>query len=109
MNKYKGVPGLRKLYIFQFAKNHKYVNLGVYPEIDPENIAYPKLLTVKCPFSILDITKLQKSTMKSSWGVGCAGGAYNTRTTSWPILDYTRYMRYAASLYFSQLSEIVPT
>ena len=62
----KGVPGLRKLCIFQFATNDENVNLGVYPESDPENIAYPNLLTGKCPFRTLDITRVQKSTMKSS-------------------------------------------
>ncbi len=53
------------------------MNLGVYPESDPENIAYPNLLTVECPFRILDIKRLQKSTMKLSYGgVGGARGAY---------------------------------
>ena len=33
----KGVPGLRKLYIFQFATNDENVKLGVYPGSDPEN------------------------------------------------------------------------
>ncbi len=66
----KGVPFLRKVCIFQFVTNDENVNLGVYPESDPENIAYPNVLTVKCPFRILDITRLQKSTMKSS----CMGG-----------------------------------
>ncbi len=56
----KGVPGLRILCIFQFTTNDENVNLGVYPESDPENIAYPNLLTVKCPFCILDITRLRK-------------------------------------------------
>ncbi len=72
----KGVPGLRKLCIFQFTTNDENVNLGVYPESDPENIACPSLFTVKCPFHILDITRVQKSTMKSSWGGGGARGAY---------------------------------
>ncbi len=49
--------------------------LGVYPESDPENIACPSLFTVKCPFRILGITGVQKSTMKSSCG-GVARGAY---------------------------------
>ncbi len=70
----KGVPGLRILCIFQFVTNDEYVNLGVYPESDPENIACPSLFTVKCPFRILDITRVQKNTMKSScvcvWGGG---------------------------------------
>ncbi len=43
----KGVPGLRKLCIFQLATNDENVNLGVYPESDPENIACPSLFTVK--------------------------------------------------------------
>ncbi len=63
--------------IFQFATNDENVNLGVYPESDPVNIAYPSLFTVKCPFRILDIIRLQKSTMKSSCvGGGGARGAY---------------------------------
>ncbi len=62
----KGVPCLKILFIFQFATNDENVKLGVYPESDPENIACPNLLTVKCSFRILDITRLQKSTMKSS-------------------------------------------
>ena len=64
----KGVPGLRKLCIFQFVINDENVNLRLHPESDPENIAYPNLFTVKCPFRILGITRVQKSTMKSSWG-----------------------------------------
>ncbi len=36
--------------------------IWVNPESDQENIAYPNLLTVKCPFRVLDITRLQKST-----------------------------------------------
>ncbi len=36
----KGVPCLTKLCIFQFATNDENVNLGVYPESDPENIVY---------------------------------------------------------------------
>ncbi len=68
----KRVPCLRKLCIFQFVTNNENVNLRVYSESDPENIAYPDLLTVKCPFCILDITRLQKSTMKSS----CGGGVH---------------------------------
>ncbi len=68
------IPGLRKLCIFQFTTNDENVNLEVYPESDPENIACPNLLTVKCPFRILDITRLQKSTMKSSWGGGVHEG-----------------------------------
>ncbi len=63
----KVAPGLRKLCIFRFATNDENVNLG---GVDPENIAYPNLLTVKCPFRILDIPRLQKSTMKSSCGWG---------------------------------------
>ncbi len=75
----KGVPGLRKLCIFQFVTNDENVNLGLYPESDPENIAYPKLLTVKWSFHILDITRVQKSITKSSWGGGGARrGAYLT-------------------------------
>ncbi len=70
----KGVPGLRNLCVFQFTRNDENVNLGVYPESDPEKIAYPNLLTVKCPFRILDITRLQKSAMKSSCGGGGGGG-----------------------------------
>ncbi len=76
----KEVPGLRKLCIFQFTiANDENVNFGVYPESDPENIACPNLLTVICPFRILDITRLQKSTMKSScggwgWGLGVHEG-----------------------------------
>ncbi len=79
----KGVPGLRILCIFQFARNDENVNLGVYPESDPENIAYPSLFPVKCPFRILDITRVQKSTIKSScggWGVGCTRGLSSPRT-----------------------------
>ncbi len=57
MNK-NGVPGLRKLCIFQFATNDENVDLGVYQKSDPKNIAYPNLLTVKCPFRILGITKV---------------------------------------------------
>ncbi len=68
-----GVPGLRKLCIFQFATNDENVNLGVYPESDPENIACPSLFTGKCLFRILNITRVQKSTMKSSWGGGARG------------------------------------
>ncbi len=68
----KGVQGLRKLCIFQFATNDENVNLGVYPESDPENIACPSFFTVKCPFRILDITGVQKSTIKSS--CVCVGG-----------------------------------
>ena len=77
----KGVPGLNRLCIFQFATNDENVKLRVYPKTDIENIAYPNLLTVKCPFRIvlLDITRLQKSTMKSTCagrGGGVARGAY---------------------------------
>ncbi len=72
----KGVPGLRKLCIFQFVTNNENVNLGVYPESDPENIAYPSLFTVKCLFRILDIIRLQKSTMKSSCVCVCGGGVH---------------------------------
>ena len=44
-------------------------NLEVYPESGPENITYPDLFTVKCPFRLLGITRVQKSTVKSSlWG-----------------------------------------
>ncbi len=57
---------------FQFAANDENVILGVYPESDPENIACPSLFTVKCQFRILDITRVQKSTMKSS--CVCVGG-----------------------------------
>ncbi len=71
-----GVPGLRKLCIFQFTTNDENMNLWVYPERDPENIAYLNLLTVKRPFGILDIIRLQKSTMKSSCVRGGARGAY---------------------------------
>ncbi len=42
----EGVPSLRKLCIFQFTTNDENVNLGVYPESDPENIAYPSLFPV---------------------------------------------------------------
>ncbi len=70
----KGVPSLWKLCIFQFTTNDENVNLGVYPESDPENIAYPHLFTVKCLFRILDIITLQKSTMKSSCVCVCGGG-----------------------------------
>ncbi len=66
----KGVAGLRKLCIFQCATNDENVNLGVYPESDPENIACLSLFTLKCPFRILDITRVQKSAMKSSCGRG---------------------------------------
>ncbi len=77
----KGVSGLRKLCIFKFATNDENVNLQVYPESDPENIAYPSLFTVKCPFRILDIIRLQKSTMKSSCGGGgCTRGLSSPRT-----------------------------
>ncbi len=75
----KGVPSLRNLCIFQFMTNDENVNLGVYPESDPENIAYPNLFTVKCPFCILDIIRLQKSIMKSIFfffWMGGARGAY---------------------------------
>ena len=43
------------------------MNLEVYPERDPEKITYSNLFTVQCPFRILGITKVQKSTMKVSW------------------------------------------
>ncbi len=70
----KGVPGLRKVCIFQIATNDENVNLGVYPESDPANIAYPNLFIIKCLFHILGLTRAQKSTMKSScvcvWGGG---------------------------------------
>ncbi len=80
----KGVPGLRKVCIFQIATNDENVNLGVYPESDPE-LAYPSLFTVKCLFRILDIIRLQKSTMKSSCGRGGgARGAY----VAHELLDY---------------------
>ncbi len=73
----KEVPTRRKLGIFRCARNYENVNLGVYPESDRENIACPSLFTViLCPFRILDITRVQKSTMKSSWGGGGARGAY---------------------------------
>ncbi len=75
----KEVPFIRKLCIFQFATNDENVNFGMYSESDPENIAYTNLLTVKCPFRILDITRFQKRIMKSScvcvWG-GDVRGAY---------------------------------
>ncbi len=74
--KNKEVPARRKLGIFRCAINYEYVNLGVYPESDPENIACPSLFTVKCPFRVPDITRVQKSTMKSSCG-GRAPGALN--------------------------------
>ena len=77
----KGVPGLRILCIFQFATSDENVKLEVYPESDPEKIACPNLLTVKCPFRILDIIRLQKSTMKSSWGGGHTRGLSSPRTT----------------------------
>ncbi len=46
------------------------VNLGMYTESDPEKTAYPNLFTLKCPFSILDITRVHKSVMKSICGGG---------------------------------------
>ncbi len=52
----KEVPGLRKLCIFQSVTNDENMNLGVYPECHPENIAYPNLFTVKCSFRTLGIT-----------------------------------------------------
>ena len=48
----------------------------MYAESVPENISYPNLFTVKCPFRILSITRVQKSTMKSRLGGGGAPGAY---------------------------------
>ncbi len=86
----KGVPARRKLGIFRCARNDENVNLGVYPESDPENIAYPSLFPVKCPFRILDITRVQKSTMKSSCvcgGGGCTRGLSSPRTiiSSFPL------------------------
>ncbi len=73
-----GIPGLRKLCIFQFATSDENCNLGVYPQSDPENITYPNLFTVKGPFRILCITRIRKSTMKSScvcvWGGGVHEG-----------------------------------
>ncbi len=71
----KGVPDLRKLCIFQFGTIDENMNLGVYPGSDPEKIAYPNLFTLKCPFRILDITRVQKSIMKSSCGGNGARGA----------------------------------
>ncbi len=56
----KGVTGLRKLCIFQSVTTDENVNLGVYPEIDPENIAYPDLFTVKYPFRTLGTTRVKK-------------------------------------------------
>ncbi len=38
---YKDVPARRKLGIFRCARNDENVNLGVYPESDPENIQQP--------------------------------------------------------------------
>ncbi len=76
----KGVLGLRKLCILQFATNDENVNLGEYPESDQENIAYPSLFPVKCPFLILDIIRVQKSTMKSSCVGGCTRGLSSPRT-----------------------------
>ncbi len=60
----KEVPVRRKLGIFRCERNYENVNLGVYPESDPENIDCPSLFTVNCPFRILDITRVQNSTMK---------------------------------------------
>ncbi len=76
----KEVPARRKLGIFRCARNDDNVNLGVYPESDPENIACPSLFTVKCPFLILDIIRVQKSTMKSSCVGGCTRGLSSPRT-----------------------------
>ncbi len=64
------MPGLGKLCSFQSAANDENVNLGVYPESDPENITYPNLFTPKCSFRIPGITRVQKSIMKSRWGWG---------------------------------------
>ncbi len=64
------IPGLRKLYILQSATNNENVNLGVYPESDLETTAFPDLFTVKCPFRILGITKVQKKYHKVELGVG---------------------------------------
>ncbi len=47
----------------------------MYPESYPEDVAYPNLFTVKGPFRIPSITRIQESTMKSSC-VGGARGAY---------------------------------
>ncbi len=58
------VRGLRKLCIVQSVTNDENVNLGVYPESDPENMAYPNLFTVRCPFDILGITKVQYHKVK---------------------------------------------
>ncbi len=77
----KGVSSLKKLCIFQFMTNDENVSLGVYPESDPENMAYPSLFPVKYPFRILNITRVQKSTMKSSCG-GCTRGLSSPRTIS---------------------------
>ena len=52
--KNKRVPGLKKLCIFS-SRHDENVNLGVYPESDAENIAYPNVFTIKCPFRILVI------------------------------------------------------
>ena len=62
--------------------------LGVYPESETENIACPSLFPVKCPFRMLDITRVQKSTMKVSCRKGGGGtrGLSGPRTTSVHVL-----------------------
>ncbi len=72
----KGVPGLRKLCIFKFTKNDENVNLGVYPERDPENIAYPNLFTVKCPFNSTRHNKASEKYQEVKLWAGGARGAY---------------------------------
>ncbi len=52
----KGVPGLRKLCIFQLSTDDEHVKLGVYPE--PENITYNipiyLLLNVRFSYTVLE-------------------------------------------------------
>ncbi len=76
----KGVPGLRKLCISQLATNDENINLGVYPESDPENIAYPNVFTVKCPFCILVITRLQQKYHEVKLGGGWTRGLSGPRS-----------------------------
>ncbi len=49
----------------------------MYPENDPDNIDHLNIFTVKYPFRIQDITRVQKNTMRSSCarGVGRCRGA----------------------------------
>ncbi len=66
------------------------MNKCVYPENDPENIAYANLFTVKCPFRTLGVTSLrvQKSTMTSRLGWG-GDGVHEGPI--WPT-DYLTYI-----------------